>query len=204
MGYSGLTGRSLTLLGALAQFDLIAKAGKGDVRITPTAVDILHAIDAKDKIRALHQAGHAPRLFKELYDRFPDGIPSENAIRSYLIQQGYSDTAIGPAIKSFLETNRYLENAGVIDSHSDDPAGTSESHEVEASAKSVPPPPPQQFGGYQAMEGERVVFSEEVGSANYLKLVASGDMNVDLLDALADFIRRQKRRLGLTNGGDAA
>ena len=47
------------------------------------------------------------------------------------------------------------------------------------------------------MEGERVVFSEEVGAANYLKLVAQGEMNVDLLDALEDFIKRVKRRLGV-------
>ena len=45
------------------------------------------------------------------------------------------------------------------------------------------------------MEGERIVFSEEVGNDAYLKLVANGDMNADLLDALSDFIERQKRRL---------
>ena len=45
------------------------------------------------------------------------------------------------------------------------------------------------------MEGERIVFSEEVAADNYLKLVANGDMNVDLLDALSDFIERHKRRI---------
>lgn len=203
MGYSGLTGRSLMLLAALAQFNLVGKAGKGDLRVTQTAVDILHGIDPKDKLKALQDAGHAPRLFRELFERFPEGIPSENAIRSYLIQQGFADVAIGPAIKSFLETNRFLENAGVIESHGEEGEDDAESALKGDGAGGTPPPPPPppppaaQHGGYQVMEGERVVFSEEVGAANYLKLIANGDMNVDLLDALEDFIKRHKKRLGV-------
>lgn len=119
MGYSGLTGRSLMLLAALAQFDLVGRAGKGDLKVTPTAVSILHGITPQEKAAALKHAGYAPRLFRQLFERFPDGIPSENVIRSYLIQQGFADVAIGPAIKSFMETNRFLEDAGVSDSHGD-------------------------------------------------------------------------------------
>jgi hypothetical protein len=46
-------------------------------------------------------------------------------------------------------------------------------------------------------KGERVVFSEETGADQYLKLVAAGEMNGDLLGALEDYIKRQKKRLGL-------
>ena len=42
MGYSGLTGRSLTVIAALAQFGLVEKAGKGDIKVSRRAVDILH------------------------------------------------------------------------------------------------------------------------------------------------------------------
>ncbi len=45
------------------------------------------------------------------------------------------------------------------------------------------------------MEGERVVFAEETGAAQYLKLVASGDLDDSLLEALEDYIKRQRRRL---------
>lgn len=117
MGYTGLTGRSLMLLGALAQFGLVGRAGKGDLKVTQTAVDILHGIEPSDRLKALREAGTAPKLFKELFERFPAGVPSDNAIRSYLIQQGFADVAIGPAIKSFLETNRFLEEATVSESH---------------------------------------------------------------------------------------
>ncbi|MDE8650973.1 hypothetical protein PYV00_04470 [Novosphingobium sp. H3SJ31-1] len=47
------------------------------------------------------------------------------------------------------------------------------------------------------MEGERVVFSEETGAEQYLKLVATGHLDDSLLEALEDYIKRQRRRLGI-------
>ena len=118
MGYSGLSGRALSILAALGQYDLISKAGKGQIKVSQLAVDILHSIDKRDADEALLRASKAPRLFEELAERFPDGIPSENAIRSYLVQQDYADAALGPAIKSFVETNHFVENTIDGGSHS--------------------------------------------------------------------------------------
>jgi hypothetical protein len=205
MGYSGLTGRSIAMLGALAQYGLVARAGKGDLRVTPIAVDILHGLTDSDKKSGLRQAGTAPKLFKSIYDRFTDGVPSENVIRSFLIQQGYADTAIGPAIKAFLQTNQFLQEAGVTDSDGieepdDSDVVAPDESEVPINLPAIisPPPqaPPAQHGGYRVMEGERVVFSEETGSEQYLKLVASGPLDDSLLEALEDYIRRQRKRLG--------
>lgn len=197
MGYSGLTGRSLKLLGALAQYELVERAGKGDVKVSQVAVDILHGLDDNIKAAALRRAGTAPRLFKELFERFPAGVPSENVIRSYLIQQGYGDAAIGPVIKSFLDTNQFLDQMSAIESHGEEGDDVTDSDAQGEDGGALVPitPPPAQQKGYNVMEGERVVFSEEIGTASYLKLVAHGDMNSDLLDALEDFIKRQKRRI---------
>lgn len=206
MGYSGLTGRSLKLLGALAHYDLVKPSGKGNLQVTPVAVDILHGISSDDRKAALRHAGSAPKLFKSIRDRFTDGIPSENVIRSFLIQQGYADAAIGPAVKAFLETNRFLENAGAYDSHGADDENESDllmPEEVETPVQLpalIQSPPPPQHGGYRIMEGERVVFSEETGSDQYLKLVAAGPLDDSLLEALEDYIRRQRKRLGVTAG----
>ncbi len=46
-----------------------------------------------------------------------------------------------------------------------------------------------------APAGERVVFTEEGGLSSTLKLIVSGDIDADMLEALEDFIKRQKRRL---------
>jgi len=55
------------------------------------------------------------------------------------------------------------------------------------------PPPPK--GKVKVMEGERVVFTEESNPQNYLKLIASGDVDETMLEALEDYVKRQKKRL---------
>ena len=50
---------------------------------------------------------------------------------------------------------------------------------------------------------ERVVFTEESGPSNYLKLVASGDVDETMLEALEDYVKHQKKRLGI-GANDAA
>jgi hypothetical protein len=111
MGYAGLTGRSLTVLGSLAQYGLIEKAGKGDIKVARRAVEILHPIEESHRAEAIIDAALAPALFRTLHERFSEGVPSENALRSFLIQQSFNDVAIGPAISAFLETNAFAEKA---------------------------------------------------------------------------------------------
>jgi hypothetical protein len=45
------------------------------------------------------------------------------------------------------------------------------------------------------MDGERVVFTEEGSPPNYLKLVASGDIDDVMLEALESYVKR--KRLGI-------
>lgn len=49
-----------------------------------------------------------------------------------------------------------------------------------------PPPPPPPQGKVKIMESERVVFTEESNPQNYLKLIASGDVDETMLEALED------------------
>lgn len=123
MGYSGLTGRSLKVLSSLLQFGLLEKAGVGDVRVTRRAVEILHGIESADRDEALLEAALAPQLFKDIHERFPDGIPAESAIRSFLIKQDFLDIAIGPAINAFLETYRTVQHIRESESQGDDDRG---------------------------------------------------------------------------------
>lgn len=50
------------------------------------------------------------------------------------------------------------------------------------------------------MDGERIVFTEEGQPSQYLKLIASGDVDDYLLEALEDFVKRQRKRLKATGG----
>ena len=47
-------------------------------------------------------------------------------------------------------------------------------------------------------EHERVIFAEESTPQQYLRLVASGNIDAFLLDALDDYVKRQRKRLQAT------
>jgi hypothetical protein len=117
IGYSGLTGRSLKILGALNQYDLIENVSKGQVRVTQTAEEIFHGYPEDVKLAALNKAGSSPTLYSDIYERFEGDVPGENAVRSFLFQKGFTNEGVDRALRAFLETNRYLEIAGASESY---------------------------------------------------------------------------------------
>ena len=58
----------------------------------------------------------------------------------------------------------------------------------------APPPPP---GEAKVLVNERVVFTEEESPQQHIRLIAAGEMNEYLLDALEDFVKRQRKRLNV-------
>jgi hypothetical protein len=50
-------------------------------------------------------------------------------------------------------------------------------------------------GKANLMDGERVVFTEGTNPQNYLKSVASGEVDETMLEAHEDYVKRQKKRL---------
>lgn len=116
-GYSGLTGRSSKILATLNQYGLTEKAGKGGIRVTKRAVDILHPESDESRRKALSEAGSGPELFQQLRAHFVDGPPSESTLKGWLMRKEFADVAIGPAANSFLETYRYLQQERAIESH---------------------------------------------------------------------------------------
>jgi len=129
MGYVGLTGRTLKLFGALSQFGLLEKAGKGQVRVSKTAVSILHWSDEEEKREALSKAGSSPALFRRIRATFDE--PSERTISSFLVKEGFTDVAIPAVLKSYKETNRFLADNGVAESSVKGPANDADSLDTE-------------------------------------------------------------------------
>lgn len=118
MGYSGISGRSATVLSNLIQFGLVEKTGKNEVRVTRRAVDILYPDTEASKADALRAAALEPELFQAISERFTDGLPSETALQAYLIRQGFTHSALPPATRAFLETFLFLENTIGSESYS--------------------------------------------------------------------------------------
>lgn len=119
LGYTGLTGRSMQVLGALNQYGLVEITAKGHTRVTQTAEDIFIGFPEEVKRRAVTEAGRTPALFREIYEKFDGDIPGENAIRSFLFQRGFTNDGVEKALRSFNATNRYIEINGDSESYGD-------------------------------------------------------------------------------------
>jgi hypothetical protein len=171
MGYTALSGRSMKVLSALLQFGLLEKAGTGDVKVTQRAVEILHGIEESDRNEATIEAAYAPQLFRDIHERFPDGIPSEGVIRSYLIQQDFVDVAISPAITAFMETYRAVEHIRESGPHADkiEVLGDASDHNPEVTIQNRDAPVTQ------ALQVPLLVESPAVTKLNKIDMDIRGD-----------------------------
>jgi len=215
VGYSGMTGAAAKMLSNLTHFGLIEKAGKGDLRVSEIAVEALYGHPESKKRAAIWETAFAPELFAQIRERHPDGFVSEIALRNLLKREGFAEIAITPAVNSYLNTYTFLQEQGAIESHSaghelgDDSSEESDGFDG-GGTRSVPAliaeparltvsatPATSNHERGTLMEGERIVFSEETGPAQSLRLIAKGDLDASLLEALEDYIKRQKKRLGM-------
>lgn len=120
LGYSGISGRSATILSNLIQYGLLSKAGKNEVRVTDRAVEIMYPDSPQSKADALISAAKEPELFQRVMERFTDGMPSSNALESFFVKEGFTDTAIPAAINAYQETFSFLRNAIERESYGSD------------------------------------------------------------------------------------
>jgi hypothetical protein len=130
MGYSGLSGPADKSIATLVQFGLLERVGRGEVRISQMAVDILHPDTPHRKLEALKKAAYSPTIFKAIKDRFPDGV-STDALRSYLVRENFLDRAISPITRAYSDTIGYLAQNGANDSGGAEPIEESDSAEDE-------------------------------------------------------------------------
>lgn len=136
LGYSGISGRSATVLANLAQYGLLERVGKSEIRVSARAVEILYPDDEKSRRTALWEAAQEPELFQKIFQRFTDGHPSRNSLEAFLIKEGFTDAAIPSAIRAFQETFSWVENAIGSESHratSVEPVDSQSNQQVERS-----------------------------------------------------------------------
>jgi len=117
IGYAGQSGASDKALASLAHYGLTEKTGKGEIRVSQLALDIIHPdpTNPDSAKRALVQAAMAPQVFKDLRARFPDHV-SEDSLKSYLVREGFQNVAINPVTSAYFDTFRFLEQSKVFES----------------------------------------------------------------------------------------
>lgn len=205
LGYSGLSGSSAKALADLVHFGLLERAGKGGIRVSERAVQLLWG-EPRDKRIATEEAAGSPSLFTDLQEQFGEVIPSENQLKGYLHRRGFADVAIPYVTKSYSDTMRFVQEAIASESHG--ATGRSDSNEGQDGRQgdgrgdAGEKPDAQREGGQrrqrqevQLIEDERVIFVDEAGPGQYLKVIATGELDDVQIEALEDFIKRRKKRI---------
>lgn len=105
--------KGLRLIAALKQFGLVKEEGSGDdrqVRLSERALDYLLA-DNDDGIRAaLQAAALAPPIHKKIWETYPNGLPSDATLKSYLIRTlDFNDAYVDGFIKKLRATLAFAE-----------------------------------------------------------------------------------------------
>jgi hypothetical protein len=118
------------------------------------------------------------------------------------VKRNFTQEAAEKAAKSYLSTMSLV--SGVQDTYNPSNTELDEDEDPNGWASRSPPTwadtstPSVPLGRVKLMDGERVVFTEESNPQNYLKLIASGDVDETMLEALEDYVKRQKKRLGVS------
>ncbi|MFZ5833868.1 MAG: hypothetical protein ACOY2B_00585 [Pseudomonadota bacterium] len=107
MGYTGLNGASSTAISAVMKYGLLER-DKENVRISDRAMRILHPQSADERLEAILEAGMEPPLFRELAEKFPGPIPSDEILRNYLIRNKFAPAAVSQVILAYRETSELV------------------------------------------------------------------------------------------------
>lgn len=107
------------------------------MRVTTRARAILHPDNLNERRENLLASAFDPDLFRELRDRWPDMIPPEEGIVTYLHRKGFNQSAIRPAMKAYRETLLFLEQEGVSESHGIEPSAGADSLPTKGGADAV-------------------------------------------------------------------
>lgn len=116
IGYSGRSGASDKVIGAISQYGLFESVGKGEVRVSQLALDIFHPLNEQQKREAIQKAAYSPSVFRVLRERFGAGvIPSQDSVTSFLIREKFLPNAIEKLYSSYVSTCQFLKQEGAND-----------------------------------------------------------------------------------------
>jgi len=205
LGYTGLNGRSLGMIGALRAYGLLEGTGN-ETRVSDDALILLNAPeDSSDRGEALLRCSMRPTLFRQLRDQY-ETLPSEGTLKYTLIKMGFTPEAAGKATQTYLSTISFVEGA---QSSYESPALTQESavmqpHPEVTPARPRPGPSIQGYGEEIAPVGMRreVVSLDEGDVTITFPSNLTAESFADLRDHLNLFLRKMERRAKIARPQD--
>lgn len=111
LGYSSRNGAALRVLAALKTFGLTEERD-GRIFVSPSALDVLVYPENDDRRkRPLRDCALKPATYQKVYDRYKDGLPSDETVKAELIREfGFNDKVVDGFLNDFKAT---LDFAGV-------------------------------------------------------------------------------------------
>lgn len=136
MGYRGLSGPARSRLAALKKYGLLAERD-GMTAISDLGVRVLRPQDEEDRQGALQEAFARVPLFVELAQSHRDA--SDENIKGFLIQRGFTERGSGAAVAAFRNTLDCVDFVAAAAGPSSDQPVDNDVIDVPASALSPPP-----------------------------------------------------------------
>lgn len=135
MGYGSVNGRALKAISALLKYGFLEDAGKG-LRVSERAIAILFPDPSNPDLKrqAISEAARAPDLFQRIFERW-EGRPSADALKHFLIHQGFSLNAVEQVARSFYDTFDLVESQGAAY----DPSDTAQEEDAVMEAENAKP-----------------------------------------------------------------
>jgi hypothetical protein len=207
-GLGAKSSTTLQTVAALKQFGLMRDdGGAGTERklaLTPLAIRIVR--DGRevspDRARALQDACLTPKIHRELWERYGGDLPDTGTVLYFLESErgGFTERSAKELIAVYRDSVRFAgldqsDSVQAIDDRLSDMA-TLEQPNYEIAESRTP--------AAVVAGRERVVFSHEVEPDHHVRLLVSGDMDQEIIDAVELFIQLQRKRLERRSGSTSS
>jgi hypothetical protein len=198
-GMGAKSGAGFQTIATLKQYGLIRESDTaGLVQLTELALRIVRdqREDSPEREQALQQAALKPPIFSDLWEKWEADLPPDATVQFYLVHEKRFGEDAAKSLLANYKQSLQLAHLAEFDNVADSDDGN-EVHKGAAIPPKAPknPPPPL----VRPMEGERIVFTHEIEPTHGVRVLASGEVDDSMLDALELYIQLQKKRLEREN-----
>jgi hypothetical protein len=193
-GYSEKSSGGFQTIAALKMYGLI-RSTPGKLALTEMALRYFRDERDDERQKLLREFALRPKLIAALWKDWHVSPPADTVARSHLkAERGLTDQSARSLLAIYKENLAFAALTGADKPVEDDSEKEENPPDPGGRSRENPPPPPP-GGRVKIMDGERIAFTEEGQPGQYLKLIASGDVDDSMLEALEDFVKRQRKRL---------
>ncbi len=187
----------LQAISALKQYGLMSETEVGasrQVQLTDTALRIIQdeREPSPEREAAIRKAALLPKIYAEMWSKWGAGLVVDATIKFFLVREKkYNDASVADLIAGYKDTIKFAklaESDKTVEGDGDNGDGKDD----------IPPAPPTPPAPKEKpiMEGERIVFTHEIEPAHGVRILASGNVDDAMLDALDVYVELQRKRLG--------